>query len=219
MQDECDLQAARTDRVSTRHSDSSPSRNGTSLSEDPPLQNRFSSNGSKGSNGSSPNSVVTGTDLQERPYSNNGNGASLDSKASSYAQQGSPAQRRETAVADALQDAASDEQAQQDPGPSQPQQKQSSRSAYTESDIASQSSAAQQQQDAAVQDALQSPRAKASGSSRWSRVGKYSTLQVRCQCRPAHLSFTPLVATHCLSSCSPDHSTMFTVCVCEHYFT
>ena len=166
-----DLQAARTDSVSTKQNGSGPSSNGASISEETTVNGRYNSNGS------SPHSVVTGTDLQERPYSKNGNGASLDYKASSYAEQGSPAQRRETAVADALQDAAEDKR-QQDPGAGKPQHLPSSKSKYTEADIAPQSSAAQQQQEAAVQDVLQTPKVKASGSSRWSRVGKYSTFQV-----------------------------------------
>ena len=95
-----------------------------------------------------------------------------------YAQQGSPAQRRETAVADALQEAAGEDEPQQDPGPGKPQHLPSSKGKYAEADIAPQSSAAQQQQEAAVQEVLQTPKAKASGSSRWSRVGKYSTFQV-----------------------------------------
>lgn len=171
----CDLQAARTDKVSTRQNGSGPSSNGASLSEDSAVHTQHSSNGS--SNGVSADTVVTGTDLQERPYSNNGNGASLNGNASSYAQQGSPAQRRETAVADTLQETATEE-AQPDTGPPRPQHSSQGRSNYTEADIAPQSSAAQQQQEAAVQAALRSPKAQSSGSDRWSRVGKYSTIQV-----------------------------------------
>lgn len=166
-----DLQAARTDRVSTRQNGSGPSSNGASLSEDSLGQRHGSSNGS--SNGA----VLVGTDLQERPYSNNGNGASMNGNGTSYAQQGSAAQRRDTAVADALQETADDNQAEQDPTSSMPQHS-SSRSDYTEADIAPQSSQAQQQQEAAIQEALQSPKVQASGSDRWSRVGKYSTIQV-----------------------------------------
>ena len=131
-----------------------------------------------------PATVVQGIDLQERPYSNNGNGASYQGNGSSYSKQGSAGQRREAAVADALEDAAeidaqSSQDAEADPCASDHLGECAvSRSMDVEAQEAmSQTSASVNQQQAAVQEATQSPKAKKSGST-WSRVGKYSTVQV-----------------------------------------
>ena len=92
------LQAARTDKVSTRQNGAGAGSNGAILGADTADR--------RSSNGSTSNGVVQGTDLQERPYSNNGNGASYRGNGNSYSKQGSAGQRREAAVADALEDAA-----------------------------------------------------------------------------------------------------------------
>ena len=172
-----DLQAARTDKVSTRQNGAGSGSNGASLEAE--IANGQSNNGSNS------NSVVKGTDLQERPYSNNGNGASHQGNGSSYSNQGSAGQRREAAVADALEDAAvididadSSPDADDDPCASGHLGECAvSRSMDMEYQERAQSSASVSQQQAAVQDATESPKAKKSGST-WSRVGKYSTIQV-----------------------------------------
>ena len=176
-----DLQAARTDKVSTRQNGAGSGSNGASLRAD-------TTNG-RSNNGSTSNSVVQGTDLQERPYSNNGNGASYRGNGSSYIKQGSAGQRREAAVADALEDAAvididaeSSPDADDDPCASGHLGECAvSRSMDMEFQERAQSSASVSQQQAAVQDATDSPKAKKSGST-WSRVGKYSTIQVPKNC-------------------------------------
>lgn len=182
------LQAARTDKVSTRQNGAGSGSNGASLGPD-------TANG-RSNNGSTSNSVVQGTDLQERPYSNNGNGASYRGNGSSYSKQGSAGQRREAAVADALEDAAaidldaeSNPDADDDPCASGHLGECAvSRSMDMEFQERAQSSTASvSQQQAAVQDATESPKAKKSGST-WSRVGKYSTVQVLKSC---HSMLTP----------------------------
>ena len=138
----------------------------------------------RSSNGSMPANVVQGTDLLEKPYSNNSNGASYQGNGSSYSRQGSAGLRREAAVADALDDAAeidaqSSQDAETDPCASGHLAECAvSRSMDMEAQEAmSQTSASVNQQQAAVQEATQSPKGKKSGST-WSRVGKYSTVQV-----------------------------------------
>lgn len=172
------LQAARTDKVSTRQNGAG--NNGASLE---------AGTGNGRSNGSTFNNVVQGTDLQERPYSSNGNGASYQGNGSSYSKQGSAGQRREAAVADALEDAAtididarSSPDAEDDPCASGHLGECAvSRSMDMEFQESAQSSASVSQQQAAVQDATESSKAKKSGST-WSRVGKYSTIQVLFSC-------------------------------------
>ena len=172
-----DLQAVRSDKVSTRQNGAGPGSNGASIGEGTAL-------GGRSSNGSSPESVLQGTDLQEKPYSNNSNGASYKSNGSSYSKQGSAAQRREAAVADALEDAAvidveSRQDAEEDPCASGHLGECAvSRSMDMEAQQAiSQTSASVSQQQAAVQEATESPKAKKSGNT-WSKVGKASTIQV-----------------------------------------
>lgn len=171
------LQAARTDKVSTRQNGAGAGSNGAILGADTADR--------RSSNGSTSNGVVQGTDLQERPYSNNGNGASYRGNGNSYSKQGSAGQRREAAVAEALEDAAAIDidaeaspDADDDPCASGHLGECAvSRSMDMEFQERAQSSASVSQQQAAVQDATESPKAKKSGST-WSRVGKYSTIQV-----------------------------------------
>ena len=171
----CDLQAARTDKVSTRQNGAGPGGNGVSINEGAA---QYQNNGSS-SNGTSRDTVLQGTDLLERPYSNNGNGASYQNNGSSYSKQGSAGQRREAAVADALKDAAAvDEEAEKDPCASGHLTECAvSRSMDREAEATLQSSASVSQQQAAVQEATEAPKVKQSGS-RWSKVGKASVIQV-----------------------------------------
>ena len=177
-----DLQAARTDKVSTRQNGAGPGSNGASLGEG-------FGNGVRGSNGSTSSSVVQGTDLLEKPYSNNGNGASYQGNGSSYSKQGSAGQRREAAVADALEDAAIiDINAQSSPDDDDDPCASGhlgecavSRSMDMEFQATTQTAESASQQQAAVQEAAESPKAKKSGSN-WSRVGKLSTIQVPISC-------------------------------------
>lgn len=185
----CDLQAARTDKVSTRQNGASPGSNGASLGEG-------TANGGRSSNGSTSSSVVQGTDLLEKPYSNNGNGASYQGNGSSYSKQGSAGQRREAAVADALADAAIiDIDARSSPNADDEDPCASghlgecavSRSMDMEFQATAQTSDSARQQQAAVQEAAVSPKAKKSGSN-WSRVGKLSTIQVPLSCHSTLLT-------------------------------
>ena len=188
------MQAARGDNVSTRQNETGSGGNGASVRGNgaAPKSPSFSSNGSGSSNGSSSGTRVQGTDLLEKPYSNNGsgNGASLSGNGAAYSKQGSAAQRRETAVADALQDAVKleeDAEAQDDPCASGHLTECAvSRSMDQEAASAVQSAASASQQEAAVQKAAQSPRAKAATSggqgNRWSKVGRSSTIQVHIDC-------------------------------------
>ena len=126
--------------------------------------------------------MLQGTDLLEKPYSNNGNGSSYKTNGSSYSKQGSAGQRREAAVADALKDAAANgAEADTDPRASgQLGDSAVSRSVDMQAEATLQSAAPASQQQAAVQEATEAPKVKQSGST-WSKVGKYSTIQVmRC---------------------------------------
>ncbi|KAL3158073.1 hypothetical protein ABBQ32_011679 [Trebouxia sp. C0010 RCD-2024] len=172
------LKAARTDKVSTRQNGASPGSNGASLGEG-------TANSGRSSNGSSSSSVVQGTDLLEKPYSNNGNGASYQGNGSSYSKQGSAGQRREAAVADALEDAAiididarSSSNADDDDACASGHLGECavSRSMDIEFQATAQTPECANQQQAAVQEAAESPKTKKSGSN-WSRVGKLSTIQ------------------------------------------
>ena len=188
------MQATRGDKVSTRQNETGSGGNGASVRGNgaAPKTPSFSSNGNGSSNGSSSGTRVQGTDLLEKPYSNNGsaNGASLSSNGAAYSKQGSAAQRREAAVADALQDAVKleeGEEAQDDPCASGHLTECAvSRSMDQEVASAAQSAASASQQEAAVQKATQSPRAKAATSggqgNRWSKVGRSSTIQVHIGC-------------------------------------
>lgn len=171
----CNLQAARTDKVSTRKNGAGPGGNGVSINEGAA---QYQNNGSS-SNGTSRDTVLQGTDLLEKPYSNNSNGASYQNNGSSYSKQGSAGQRREAAVADALKDAAAiDEEAEKDPCASgHLTERAVSSSMDREAEATLQSSASVSQQQAAVQEATEAPRVKQSGS-RWSKVGKASVIQV-----------------------------------------
>lgn len=189
-----DLQAARTDKVSTRQNGASPGSNGASLGEG-------TANSGRSSNGSSSSSVVQGTDLLEKPYSNNGNGASYQGNGSSYSKQGSAGQRREAAVADALEDAAiididarSSSNADDDDACASGHLGECavSRSMDIEFQATAQTPECANQQQAAVQEAAESPKTKKSGSN-WSRVGKLSTIQVSVPCHSTLLSCSALL--------------------------
>ena len=123
--------------------------------------------------------MLQGTDLLEKPYSNNGNASSYKSNGSAYSKQGSAGQRREAAVADALKDAAAnDAEADEHPRASgQLGDSAVSRGVDTQAEAALQSAAPASEQQAAVQEATEAPKVKQSGST-WSKVGKYSTIQV-----------------------------------------
>lgn len=166
--------AARTDKVSTRQNGAGPGGNGVDINEGAAQQQHVASS----SNGTSRDNVLQGTDLLERPYSNNGNGASYQNNGSSYSKQGSAGQRREAAVADALKDAAAiDEEAEKDPCASGHLAECAvSRSMDREAEATLQSSASVSQQQAAVQETTEAPKVKQSGS-RWSKVGKASVIQ------------------------------------------
>lgn len=178
---ECDLQTARTDNTSTRQNGAGTGgtgagsgSNGAGIGDAAALRQNGSSNGSNS------DTVLQGTDLLEKPYSNNGNGngAAYSNNGSSNSKQGSAGQRRQASVAGTLKDAAAvDDEAELDPlAPSQREESSASRNMDRGQETTT-SSASVSQQQAAVQEASESPKAKASGS-RWSKVGKYSTIQV-----------------------------------------